>query len=454
MLITVLAFLITIGILIVVHEYGHYRVARWCGVKVLRFSVGFGRVIWSRRSADGVEFSLSLLPLGGYVRMLDSREAKVLDSERPLAFDYQSLPKRAAIVSAGPLANLLLAVVLYALASWWGTMEPKAIVAEPPAGSVAAQAGISAGQEIHAFSIDGMEWQEVRSMTDVRWAVSEAALDGRTLSLDVSDARGGGRRVFSLPLARYAHADLDARLYETLGLGGVYSEPVLGDIQVGGPASLAGLRTGDRVLVVDGQAVPDAQTLRTWIRARDNEAASPMRWLIERANQRLEVYVKPRLMRDENGVAFGRIDAFVGQMPAMILVRDGFIDGWQDGLNRTWDTAWTSLRMLGRMIIGQASLKQLSGPLSIADYAGQSMSLGLAYYLGFLAMVSVSLGVLNLLPLPILDGGHLLYYLYEGVTGHPVPDAWLIWLQRGGAIVLLLMMSIALSNDVARLLGL
>lgn len=454
MLITVLAFLITIAILIVVHEYGHYRVARWCGVKVLRFSVGFGRVIWSRRDAAGVEFSLSILPLGGYVRMLDSREAKIPEVERSKAFDYQSLPRRVAIVSAGPLANLLLAVLLYAMASWWGTTEPKAVVAQPPVGSVAAQAGIHAGQEIHALSLDGVQWQTVRSMTDVRWVLSEAAMDGQTLSLDLSEANGAGRRVVELGLSRFAHAEVDAHLYELIGLGGVYSEPVLGEVQAGGPASIAGLKSGDRVLAVDGRPVPDAQTLRSWIRGRSDENAKAMAWLIERSGQRFEIGVRPRIVQGDQGESFGRIDAFVGQMPATTMVREGFLDGWREGLRRTWETAWTSLRMLGRMIIGQASLKQLSGPLSIADYAGQSMSLGMAYYLGFLAMVSVSLGVLNLLPLPILDGGHLLYYLYEGVTGHPVPDVWLIWLQRGGAIVLLLMMSIALSNDVARLLGL
>lgn len=454
MLITPLAFLLTLGVLIVVHEYGHYRVARWAGVKVLRFSIGFGRVLWRRSSADGVEFTISLLPLGGYVRMLDSREGPVADAEAALAFDRQPLRRRVAIVAAGPVANLVLAVLLYAGASWWGTWEAVPVLASPPADSLAAEAGIQAGERVQSYSVGEAAWQPVRSLTDVRRAVTQGVLNGQPVALELSDRDGGHRRVAQLPLQNLAGAEMDAQLIRRIGVGSAYSEPVLGEVQPDGPAARAGLQARDRVLAVDGRAVADAQFLRERIRQAGAQPGAVMQWQIERDGQRRTLAVQLRQV-DEKGVGLiGRIDAYVGQAPATVLVRLGPVEGLQQGLQQTWDTAWTSLRMLGRMVVGQASLRQLSGPLTIADYAGQSIQLGLAYYLGFLAMISVSLGVLNLLPLPMLDGGHLLYYVFEGVTGRPVPDQWQAWLQRGGAIVLLLLMSIALSNDVARLLGL
>lgn len=454
MLITPLAFLLTLGVLIVVHEYGHYRVARWCGVKVLRFSVGFGQVLWRRRAADGVEFTIALLPLGGYVRMLDSREGPVREEEAGQAFDRQSLLHRMAIVVAGPLANLLLAVGLYAGAFWWGTLEAEPVLASPPAGSLAADQGIQAGERVRALSVGGGDWQAARSINDVRRLLAQGVMDRQAVQLELTDRQGGHRRLVQLPLDRLDGAELDPALIRRIGIGNAYSEPVLGEVQPGGPAARAGLHARDRVLAVDGWLVVDAQSLRERIRQAGVRGATPMLWQVERADQRLTLQVVPRQAEEPGGGTIGRIDAYVGQPPATVLVRLGPLEGLQQALQQTRDTAWTSLRMMGRMVVGQASLRQLGGPLTIADYAGQSIQLGLAYYLGFLAMVSVSLGVLNLLPLPMLDGGHLLYYVFEGVTGRPVPDQWQAWLQRGGAILLLLMMSIALSNDVARLLGL
>jgi regulator of sigma E protease len=450
---TILAFIVTLGLLIVVHEYGHYRVAVACGVKVLRFSIGFGRSLWSRQRGE-TEFVIAALPLGGYVRMLDEREAPVPAHEVHRAFNRQALWKRTAIVAAGPLANLLLAVLLYASAHWIGIEEPKAILGTPPASSAFERAGLSAGDWVRAYGEGDGQWQDLASLNELSWQVMRHALNRQNLQLLVTDGEGRGQRTVMLDLDRVDAREIDAETMRRIGLPGPYRDPVMGEVKSGGPAAAAGLQAGDRIVRIDGQRINEAQQVFERIRNAVREGQGvPMSWQVQRGSETLDVAVTPRAIADGSRTV-GRIDAFVGSPPQRVVVRFGPIDGLVKGAQRTWDMAVLSVKMLGRILIGQASVRNLNGPLTIADAAGQSAQQGLVTFIGFLAVVSLSIGVLNLLPLPMLDGGHLMYYLFEAVTGRPVSDLWLARLQRGGVAILLLVMSVALYNDVARLLGL
>jgi len=452
-----LAFLVTLAVLIPIHEYGHYRVAKACGVRVLRFSFGFGRVLWRRQaSPDSTEFTISAIPLGGYVRLLGHGDSATLPPQlRAEAFDHHPLRHRVATIAAGPIANLLLAIVLFAGASWIGMDEPAAQLGTPSAGSVAERAGLRSGDKVLAVSTDGMDWQTVQSMPELTGEAVEAIADGRKLYLQVDgSAVGNGRRTLVLDTDKLPSRDIDATTPRQLGLS-LYGEPVISRIIVGGAGDRAGLQADDRVLAVDGVSIADGAQLRERIRvAVDGAQGRPMHWRIERTGQTQEIDVQPGVV-DEAGTKIGRLEILIGGTPQMVHVSRGLVDGVVRGAQRTWDTSWMTLKMFGRMIVGEASLKNLSGPLSIADYAGQSARLGIASFLSFLAFVSVSLGVFNLLPLPMLDGGHLMYYLFEGLTGRPLSDWWQQQLQRAGALILVLMMVLALSNDVvARLPGL
>jgi regulator of sigma E protease len=455
-MITLLAFILAVGGLIVIHEYGHYRVAVACGVKVLRFSIGFGKPLlrWQRHP-DATEFVLCALPLGGYVRMLDEREGPVPADQQHLAFNRQRLRNRALIVVAGPLANLLTAVVLYSAVAWMGQAQSVAQLSSPPAASLAQEAGLRSGQWVQQVAVGQEPAQAVASFGDLRWALTQAALNGHDLRVWVGSSPNATAQEILLPLASLQAREADARLFERIGIEAPWSEPVIGSLVAGGAGDQAGLREGDRVLSVNDSPVRDAQDLRQRIRRVDAGGATvnaPQRWRVERAGVTMTLSVTPEV---DNTVVppRGRIQAYIGAPSQTVWVSHGLWSGLVQGLERTWDVSWMSLQMFGRMLIGEASLKNLSGPLTIADYAGQSASLGLSAYLVFVALVSVSLGVLNLLPLPVLDGGHLMYYLWEAVTGRAVSMAWLERLQRMGVMALLALMSVALFNDVARLLG-
>ena len=455
-MLTVVSFVVALGLLIAVHEYGHYRLAVACGVKVLRFSIGFGKPLfrWKKRGSD-TEFVLAALPLGGYVRMLDEREAPVDPAERHLAFNTQPLKSRAAIVAAGPLANLFLAVLLYATVNWTGVLEPKAILGTPVAGSIAAEAGLTGGDWVARLSYPDDEPTEVASFDDLRWQLTQAALDGRDVTLWVAHREGGAERMVDLKLSALDHREADAAMFRKIGIMSPYMPPLLGKVVEGKAAAMAGLQSGDRVLSINGEPVQDAVDLRRRIERSVTEAGKPVEqtWAIRRANGLLDKQVTSTPEQAEDGRWVGRIGAYIGEPPEMLTVRYGPLEGLVKGAERTWEVSWLTLRMMGRMVIGEASIKNISGPLTIAEYAGKSAEQGMTQFLVFLALISVSLGVLNLLPLPVLDGGHLMYYLWEGVTGKSVSDAWMERLQRGGIAVLFLMMSIALFNDLSRLFG-
>ena len=453
-MLTLVWFALALGLLIAVHEFGHYGVAVLCGVRILRFSVGFGKPLlrWQRQGSP-TEFVLGAFPLGGYVKMLDEREAPVRVEERHQAFNAQPLLARVAIVVAGPAANLLLAVLLYAVVHWSGEQLPAAILASPEVGSIAARAGLTGGERVERAGFDGTQLQEVKSYEEVHWLLTRAAFEKQDLRLQLTEAARGRRREVLLPLSAVDASEVDANLFRQIGLLGPFSRPVMGGITLGAAADKAGLRHGDVVRQIDSVAVLDGRQLRQLIRASGLNAEAPTsQWTIERAGVERVILVKPERQL-EGGLWIGKVGAYVGAAPETVRVQYGPVDGLWRAVIRSSDVGLLTIKMMGKMLLGNASLKNLSGPLTIADYAGKSASLGWTQYLLFLALISVSLGVLNLLPLPLLDGGHLMYYVWAWMSGKPVSEASMVRLQRGGFAVLLVMMSIAIFTDINRLFG-
>ncbi|MEM5330334.1 RIP metalloprotease RseP [Paraburkholderia sp. JHI2823] len=453
-----IAFVVAIGVLVVVHEYGHYSVARLCGVKVLRFSIGFGRplVRWVNKKS-GTEWTISALPLGGYVKMLDERESdeKIPAGDLPHAFNRQSVGKRIAIVAAGPIANFVLAVALFAVVYASGVTEQSAIVAAPPAQSAAARAGFQGGETILSVSdANGSDTERVRSWSDLRWKLLASAFDQGRVVLSARD--GAGTYDFPLDLSQLTGKDLDDDFMTKLGLEAGGSTLKVAAVEAGSAAQHAGLQAGDQLRAIDGRPVDSATTFIAYVKAH---AGKPVLLTVTRddgarhTQQTLMLTVTPTLQRDaQTGDEVGRIGAALSAQAPSVDVRYGPLESVRLGAYRTWDIAVYSLRMFGRMVTGEASLKNLSGPVTIADYAGKSARLGPAAFLSFLALVSISLGVLNLLPIPVLDGGHLLYYLVEAVTGKAVSDRWQLVLQRAGLACIVALSAIALFNDLARLI--
>lgn len=448
---TLLSFLVALTLLIFVHEMGHYLVARWCGVKVLRFSIGFGRPLarWTV-GADRTEWTLSAIPLGGYVRMLDEREQpteSIPPQDLPRAFTRQPLSKRALIVVAGPAANFLLAILLYALLNAIGAQEPAARIDAPAAGTAAAAAGVREGDVVVAA--DG---REVRSWNELRLRLIDAVIERRVAPLEIE--RDGMRQTVSLDTARLPEGEVERDFTGTLGLALAPGRVDISTVLPEGAAARAGLRPGDEVVAVDGVPVARAVDLIEAIRARPG---AELRIDVRRGEDALRIAVvpdpQPSDRPDEAGKTIGRIGAGVANRVQMVEVRYGPVEAVQRSVVHTWDMSVFSLRMLGKMLVGELSWRNLSGPVAIADYAGQSARVGWYAYLSFLALISISLGVLNLLPIPVLDGGHLVYYGLEAVRGRPLSERFLEVTQKAGLVVIAAMMILALFNDLTRLIG-
>jgi regulator of sigma E protease len=452
-LIKLLAFIAALGVLIVIHELGHFAVARLCGVKVLRFSVGFGRTLWSRViGPDQTEWAIAALPLGGYVKMLDEREGEVAEAEVHRAFNRQSVWKRFAIVSAGPAANFVLAVVLYWLLFMGGVQEAKPILSAPPAGTTAATAGLQRGDVIRAVDEDAVTtWQ------DTRWRILQSAMERRPVRLEILNSRNE-LSWHKLDLSDFPVDKLEGDPLSRIGLQLFRPDvpPVIGKLAENDVAQKAGLLPGDRVLSADGHPIAVWEEVVAAVRARPGQN---MTLEIDRAGKTLFVSLVPQAM--EAGGGTDRRTGRIGAAPEisenamrdlMTLARYDAVTSLRMAVTRTWDTAVFTLRMIGKMITGDVSLRNLSGPITIADYAGQSAQLGLAPYLSFLALISISLGVLNLLPIPLLDGGHLMYYMVEILKGSPVSERMISMGQRVGLTLLLFLMAFAFYNDINRVL--
>jgi regulator of sigma E protease len=448
---TVVSFVIALGVLIVVHELGHYLVARWCGVKVLRFSVGFGRALASRRlGADRTEWVIAAVPLGGYVKMVDEREGTVAPEDLPRAFNRQNVWRRFAIVLAGPVANFLLAIALYWGLFLGGVQEAKPILAAPEAGTLAAQAGLARGDVVR--SVNG---ESVTSWQDVRWRVLQLALDRKPARLEVQHA-SGALDWRTLELGEVKAEEVEGDLLTRLGLRLFRPEvpPAIGQVVPGGVAERAGLAVRDRVLAINGEPVATWEALVAKVRS---SAGRALVLEVDRAGARTRIELTPEAVK-QGAETIGRIGAgpYVepGAMSAYLIeVRYGPGEALARAFAKTWEMSVFSLRMLAKMIVGEVSWRNLSGPVTIADYAGQSAQLGLAPYLAFLALISISLGVLNLLPIPLLDGGHLMYYAIEVLKGSPVSERVMELGQRAGLVVLLFLMVFAFYNDINRLIS-
>jgi len=446
-LIAIGAFAAALGPLIIFHELGHYFVARLCNVRVLRFSIGFGRPLFKLiLGADRCEWVVAAIPLGGYVAMLDEREAQAGDfSEEELsrAFNRQSVWARIAIVVAGPLTNFIVAILLYAVVFMHGVSEPRAIFAEPPPQSIAAHAGIGSGDE--AVAVDGTP---VTSLVSLRFRLIGDAVDTRDAQLTLANP-DGGRRTVILDFSKVAPLTAESDLLSDIGLTVLVPPPVLESVDAHGAAEAAGLKAGDRIVAVDGEPVAGFNQFVDRIKA---SPAKPLILAVERHNQVADVQITPQEQSDAAGKPYGAIGVhLVG--PPMSVVRYGPLDSVLHGAVRTWDMTRFSAQMLGKMVRGRLSLKNLNGPVTIADYAGQSARLGLGIFLTFIAFYSISLGLMNLLPIPMLDGGHLLYYLVEIIQGRPPSERFLEMSQRAGMAVLACLMSVALFNDFSRLLS-
>ena len=445
---TIVSFLVALLILVSVHEFGHFYVARRCGVKVHRFSIGFGKVLWSRRDKQGTEYALAALPLGGYVKMLDEREGEVAPEDRHQAFNNKTVWQRIAIVAAGPLANFLLAILLFWILLLQGQRDLIPIIDTVEPGSIAAQAGLEAGQEIVA--VDGEPtptWQALNK------ALLNRLGESGKIAFKVAYPDSHFNYESEAQLVEWLREASDPDPVAGLGITLYLPEipPIIGEVIADSPAEKAGLKTGDKILRVDDLAINDWQAWVEYVRKNPGKA---LQVSLERDTQSLQVTLIPELI-EESGEHHGRVGVGV---KAYILPEEmirsynySIAGAFVAGVNKTWETSGFVLLSVKKLILGEISTKNLSGPITIAKVAGSSAEGGLRSFIGFVALLSVFLAVFNLLPIPVLDGGHLFYYLIEVIKRKPVSDKVQILGYQVGLFLVISLSVLALYNDIMRL---
>lgn len=448
---TVSAFIIALSLLIMVHELGHYWVARLCNVKVLRFSLGMGKIVFSRKfGPDQTEWALSILPMGGYVKLLDARTedlSTLTPEERKREFTGKNVWCRMAIVAAGPLANFLLAIILLAGLYMYGVPEPLAKLRAVPENTVAWEAGLRGGERV--VGINGIQ---AASWLDVRWRLLEAMMGDMPVVLEVQPADSDDKsmsRAVALPMTHHPVGELNAGFLDGFGLSLARPPAVVGKVTPNGAAEKAGFRESDQIVRINGELLVDGLDFIHRVREAPGH---PLVLGVMRDNRMIELTVVPD-GHEEKGAVVGRVQAEIPIVPEMVIVQHGFFSSFGKGARKAWETTSLTLKMVGRMFTGKVSIKNITGPIAIADYAGQTARAGLIRYLYFLAFISISIGVMNLLPIPVLDGGLLLYYAVEAISGRTISERAGGIAQRVGIALLVLLLVVAVFNDLSRLIG-
>ena len=442
-----LSFVVAISLLVAIHEYGHYIVGRWAGMKILRFSVGFGKPIWSWRSGkDNTEYCIASIPLGGYVRFLDSREGSVEPEDQGRAFDQRPIPARIAVLAAGPLFNFLFAIVAY-----WVLFVPGVMVLKPAIGDVipdsyADRAGLQFGDKIVAVGdVEPADWESTLV------AILDNMVATGKVPLTLENEQGGHRRATIDVGSDATRLTEPGALFDGLGFS-IWQPPAgVGSLATGGPAERAGIRVGDRITAVDGENIRSWSDLLGVVRDRPGQPVE-----VEYVRNGYTATVNLTLDAEGSGEERrGLIGIGLSETSADYYARRTYtpLESLSAAVDKTWTSTLFTMRMLGRMVTGDVSFKNISGPINIAQFAGDSAERGFSYFLGFLAIISISLGVLNLLPIPVLDGGQIVYQVVEMIKGGPLTERAQILGQQIGILALLLLMSFAFYNDIARLLG-